>query len=173
MKDFRLLYADEIDCRVAQINEKGCSLLLYKNARVDMAILDETVGKLNWCCDYKVVKDNMYCGIGIKDEKTGEWVYKWDCGVESFSEAEKGEASDAFKRSGFKWGIGRSLYTAPFIYIPASLVNIINKNGKYSTYDKFKVEKIMYDEKGIINAISIINNIGKRVFAYNNKKGGE
>lgn len=31
----RSLHADEIECRVGSIGEKGISLLLYKNARVD------------------------------------------------------------------------------------------------------------------------------------------
>ena len=113
----RPLRADEIEARVGQVYEKGVSLLLYKNARVDMAILDETYGEFGWQCDYKEIKGNMYCGIAVENIQTGEWVWKWDCGTESNTEKEKGEASDSFKRAGFRWGIGRELYTAPFIWL--------------------------------------------------------
>ena len=113
----RALRADEIEVRVGQVYDGKVSMLLYKNARVDMAILDETFGEFGWQCDYKEVKGNMYCGIAVLNEASGEWVWKWDCGTESNTEKEKGEASDAFKRAGFRWGIGRELYTAPKIYL--------------------------------------------------------
>lgn len=110
----RPLRADEIEVRIGQVYEKGVSMLLYKNARTDMAILDEVYGANMWQCDYKEVKGNLYCGIAVWDS---DWVWKWDCGTESNTEKEKGEASDAFKRAGFRWGIGRELYTAPFIWL--------------------------------------------------------
>lgn len=114
---FRNIQKNEIDIRVGTVTTKGYSLLLYKNARVDMAMLDEAVGETNWQRDHKEVKGNLYCGIGIWDAEKSQWIWKWDCGVESFSDKEKGEASDSFKRAGFNWGIGRELYTAPFIWI--------------------------------------------------------
>lgn len=120
----RPLRADEIEVRIGQIYERGVSMLLYKNARTDMAILDETYGATGWQCDYKEVKGNLYCGIGIENPITGEWVWKWDCGTESNTEKEKGEASDAFKRAGFRWGIGRELYTAPFIWLSVATVKV-------------------------------------------------
>ena len=113
---FRDLKANEIDCRVSQINEKGLTLLLYKDARVDMDILDETVGAKNWQRTH--TRDNANCIIEIWDEDKKQWICKEDTGTESFTEKEKGLASDSFKRAGFNWGIGRELYTAPFIYIP-------------------------------------------------------
>ena len=115
--EFRNIKPEEIELRVGTVTEKGYTLLLYKNARVDMAMLDETVGSSNWMRDHKEVKGNLYCGIGIWDEVKQQWIWKWDCGAESFSDKEKGEASDSFKRAGFNWGIGRELYTAPFIWI--------------------------------------------------------
>ena len=124
----RPLRSDEIEVRIGQIYERGVSMLLYKNARTDMAILDEASGAMGWQCDYKEVKGNLYCGIGIENPMTGEWVWKWDCGTESNTEKEKGEASDAFKRAGFRWGIGRELYTAPFIWLEVATVQ--NPNGK-------------------------------------------
>lgn len=169
--DFRPLRADEIECRVNTISEKGCTLLLYKNARCDMNILDETVGSMNWERDHKELKGNMYAGIGIWDEEKTAWVWKWDCGTQSYTEAEKGEASDSFKRAGFNWGIGRELYTAPFIFIPAESVRLVktertDKYGKpvYTTFDTFFVERIQTID-GRITGLSIKNGkTGKRVF---------
>lgn len=168
---FRLLNADEIDVRVATINQKGASLLLYKDARCDMNILDETVGAFNWKREH--TRDNANCIVSLWDKEKQEWISKEDTGTESFTEKEKGLASDSFKRACFNWGIGRELYTAPFIYISADKMNIFEKNGKYATYDKFSVEKIAYDDKKQITGIAIKNQKGERVFVYNNTKKGD
>lgn len=165
---FRLLNADEIDVRVATINEKGATLLLYKDARCDMNILDETVGAYNWKREH--TRDNANCIVSLWDKEKGEWVSKEDTGTESFTEKEKGLASDSFKRACFNWGIGRELYTAPFIHIQGSKMKMFEKNGKWATYDKFFVEKIAYDEKRQITGIAIKNQDGVRVFVYNNTK---
>ena len=163
---FRDLKAEEIDVRISTVSEKGLSLLLYKDARVDQDILDETVGPMNWGRDHKELKGNIYCGISIWDENKKVWVTKWDCGKESFSDAEKGEASDSFKRAGFNWGIGRELYTSPFIWVKAEDCNLFDKNGKKSCNDKFIVEKIKIVNKKIVG-LSIRNEKnGKRVFTY-------
>lgn len=170
---FRNLKANEIDCRVSQINEKGLTLLLYKDARVDMDILDETVGPKNWQRTH--TRDNANCIIEIWDENKNQWVRKEDTGTESFTEKEKGLASDSFKRAGFNWGIGRELYTAPFIYIPVkakdgeSNFEVIEKNGKITTFTKFHVEAIQITEKEI-TGLAIRNDKGKRVFVW--KKAG-
>ena len=170
---FRLLKANEIEARVATVSEKGCTLLLYKDARCDMNILDETVGPMNWMRSH--TRDNANCIVSIWDENKKQWISKEDTGTESFTEKEKGLASDSFKRACFNWGIGRELYTAPFIWISADKVNLSQKNGKYTTYDKFLVEAIRYDEKRQISALSIKNQLGKRVYIYNpkEKKGNE
>lgn len=168
--EFRLLKADEISCRVNQINEKGLTLLLYKNARVDMDILDETVGCLNWQREHKELKGNIYCGVSIFDKDLDHWATKWDCGAESNTEAEKGESSDSFKRACVNWGIGRELYTAPFIYIKAEDTEIVTKKEKYTTYDKFMVEAIKYNDKREITHLSIKNSKGKRVFVLKPKE---
>lgn len=168
---FRLLHSDEIEVRVATVNEKGCSLLLYKDARCDMNILDETVGVMNWERTHS--RDNANCTVSIWDKNKEQWISKEDTGTESFTEKEKGLASDSFKRACFNWGIGRELYTAPFIWIPADKVNLSQKNGKYTTYDKFIVEAIRYDDKKQISALSIKNQSGKRVFVFNNQKGAQ
>ena len=168
MRNFRLLKADEIECRISTISEKGLSLLLYKTARTDYALLDETVGIYNWQNDYKVIDGKMYCGIGIRcaggmkiDPNAiynyPEWVWKWNCGVESNTEAEKGQASDAMKRAGFCWGIGTELYSAPFIWIPADKCEIRKgQNGKFVCYDRFYVREINYTEDEVINSLTIV-----------------
>ena len=168
---FRLLREDEIDVRIATINQKGASLLLYKDARCDMNILDETVGPFNWKRSH--TRENANCVVSLWDENKKELVSKEDTGTESFTEKEKGLASDSFKRACFNWGIGRELYTAPFIYVSADKINIYEKNGKYATYDKFYVEKIAYDDNRQITGIAIKNQKGERVFVYNNTKKGE
>lgn len=159
--NFRDLRADEIDVRVASINEKGASLLLYKDARCDMNILDETVGPMNWQRIH--TRDNANCIVSIYDEAKQEWVKKEDTGTESFTEKEKGLASDSFKRACFNWGIGRELYTAPFIWVSADKIKTHTKNGKTAVSDSFYVEKIKIVNKKI-TAISIKNNRGERVF---------
>ena len=162
---FRELTENEIECRVGTINEKYLTLLLYKDARCDMNILDETVGAMNW--ERMHERDNANCIVSIYDEDKKDWVSKEDTGTESFSEAEKGLASDSFKRACTNWGIGRELYTAPFIYIPADKVKIYkNVKGNFATNDKFKVEKIKYNDKKEIIALSIKNNRNERVFVY-------
>ena len=154
MCKFRDLRADEIECRIGQINKqgKGLSLLLYKDARCDMAILDETVGALNWQREHYEVKGNMYCKVSIWDAEKNTWVWKSDCGTESNTEAQKGEASDSFKRACVNWGIGRELYTSPFIWVPANLCRL--ENGK--CFDKFEVRDMVVKDK-VITGLSIIN----------------
>ena len=172
---FRPLTESEIEVKVKQVTERGLVALLYKTARTDMDLLDECVGAENWVNDYREIKDNLYCGIGIKNGD--EWVWKWDCGIESREDGEgtekKGEASDAFKRAGFRVGIGRALYSSPFIWIPADKANIgTNRNGKPSCNDKFKVERIAYseDEKRIVG-LAIINATKKeRCFVWQEQK---
>ena len=154
---FRDLTADEIEVRVQSVKEKGVVLLLYKNARCDMNILDETVGAENWQRDHYECKGNLFCRVGIKCND--EWIWKSDCGTESNTDAEKGEASDSFKRACFNWGIGRELYTAPFIFVPSYKCNIAS-NGK--CYDKFIVEKVVIKDKKIV-AISIVNSSFKSI----------
>ena len=172
--EFRKLYADEIDCRIATINEKGLTLLLYKDARVDQRILDEVVGCENWQRSHEVINGNLFCNVGIYIANRKEWVWKQDVGTESYTEKEKGQASDAFKRACFNWGIGRELYSAPFIWISASDANITEKNGKYACYDKFIVDSITYNEKGDISTLAIVNTkTGKQVYYYNNTKADD
>lgn len=176
----RKLTKDEIEVKVKAVSEKGATLLLYKTARVDMAILDETYGAMNWQSDYKVVKDNLYCGIGVRNKDTENWVWKWDCGIESREDDEgnqkKGEASDAFKRAGFKWGIGTELYTSPFIFATVETEQDgVDKRNKpvyrlKNKFQKFFVSELNYDkESGDISELEIIDDKG--VLVYSNIKG--
>lgn len=161
---FRDLKSNEIDVRIAQITENGLSLLLYKDARVDQDILDETVGAMNW--QRKHTRDNANCIVEIWDKEKQQWISKEDTGTESFTEKEKGLASDSFKRACFNWGIGRELYTAPFIWISKDKCNIAkNSQGKLTCKDRFSVEAIEITNK-VITGLAIMNNTTKqRVFS--------
>lgn len=144
MVEFRRLRADEIECRIASCTAKGVSLLLYKDARCDQNILDETVGSMNWQRHHS--RDNANCTVSLWDAEKGQWIEKEDTGTESYTEKEKGLASDSFKRACFNWGIGRELYTAPFIWFPAdSLKTLAQDNGKWTCRDRFTVTAIEYD----------------------------
>lgn len=159
---FRTLRPDEVECRVATINDKGLSLLLYKDARVDQNVLDETVGIMNWKREHQLIGDRLYCTVSIWDAEKEQWIPKQDVGTESYSEKEKGQASDSFKRACFNLGIGRELYTAPFIWVKASDCKISEKAGKKVCYDKFRVTK-MEVEDGSICALEIWNDSQNRM----------
>ena len=172
---FRLLKADEIEVKVKQIKQNGSVFLLYKTARTDMALLDETVGPMSWQSDYRVINDNLYAGIGIHSAELG-WIWKWDCGVESREDGDgnekKGEASDAFKRAGFKWGIGRELYTAPFIWISSGVVPTVQMGNNWklkNTFAKYSVSKIGYNEKREITMLEIVDDKGRTVYTHGSK----
>ena len=201
---FRKLEPSEIECRVSTIKANGLSLLLYKDSRTDMNMLDEIVGAEYWQRDHKEVKGNVYCGVSIRCEvepalinkielnveegksqmyedeiiipAVYEWITKWDAGAESYTEKVKGEASDSFKRACFNWGIGRELYTSPFIWItPKDDKEFIctnpkeqdAKKRKYKIYTKFQVFDIEYKEDAI-SYLSIMDDTGK--IRYTNGK---
>lgn len=163
MNNFRLLRADEIEVRFGKfINDDkgkaiGYTLLLYKDARVDQNLLDETVGQMNWKKSYS--RDNANCTVSIWDENKKQWIDKEDTGTESNTEAEKGLASDSFKRACFCWGIGRELYTAPKI-------TIWEEPKRNKTYE---VAEIGYDDKGNINHLLIVDGKGNEVYAMGKK----
>lgn len=163
--EIRLLRADEIECRVGTINEKGLSLLLFKDARVDQKILDETFTPFGWRRSHQVIEGNLYCTVDIWDEEKQQWVSKQDVGTESYTEKEKGQASDSFKRACFNWGIGRELYTAPFIWIPSDRVVIQQKSGKFVTQDKFTLTEIQYSGNREICQLRIANSRHTEVFS--------
>ena len=132
-----------------------------------MDVLDETVGSLNW--QRKHSRENANCIVSIYDEDKKIWVEKEDTGTESFTEKEKGLASDSFKRACFNWGIGRELYTLPFIWISDSKYIKKNKEGKLSLTDKFSVKEITVVDK-VITELEIIDSKGTVVFSTKPKK---
>lgn len=161
---FRPLRADEIECRIGMEKDNGVSILLYKDARCDMNILDESVGAENWKKDYQLIDGQLFCTVYIWDKEKSEWIGKQDVGTENRTEAEKSRASDAQKRACSAWGLGRELYTAPFVWIKSEHYKT-GYNGKCS--DHFKVAKIKYDENKNIVALAIINESNNKiVFVY-------
>lgn len=166
MIKFRPLRSDEIECRIATVKSTGISLLLYKDARCDMIILDEEIGPENWQRTHS--RDNANCTVSIWDAEKEMWIPKEDTGTESFTEKEKGLASDSFKRACVNWGIGRELYTAPFIWVPSSecIIKERQSNGKttgYTCFDKFYVSNIGYDDKRCIDKLQIKNSKSHKV----------
>ena len=163
MKEIRTLKASEIECRAQMVKVNGCSLLLYKDARVDMKILDEVFGNENWQRSHEVINGNLFCNIEIWDDTKKCWVKKQDVGTESNTEKEKGQASDSFKRAGFNVGIGRELYTAPFIWVSLSASETWQKGDKYylGAGVSFSVKEIGYDEDRNINKLVIVDSNGK------------
>jgi hypothetical protein len=176
MAEIRLLRADEIETRVQSIIKTskgvGAILLLYKDARVDMKILDEAYGVNNWQRTHEVINGNLFCNIDIWDPEKKAWVRKQDVGVESNAEKEKGQASDAFKRAGFNVGIGRELYTAPLIWINlADDEYTSEKSGNREVYKlkanvKFTVADIKYDEERVINYVAITDKGGNLRYKF-------
>ena len=156
MEEIRLLSKEDIDVRVAQTNiynNNGqqvvkVNLLLYKNARVDMKILDELFTPFGWKRTHRLIGDRLYCQVEVWDAEKKEWICKEDVGVESNTEAEKGQASDSFKRACVNWGIGRELYTAPRISIELNDKEYTrDQQGKIRIWASFSVKSIDYDTK--------------------------
>lgn len=159
MANFRKLNANEIECRVAtvkapkvegnKVSGGGCSILLYKDARVDMRLLDEVFGMMGWKREHQTIEGRLYCTISVYDKESGQWVSKQDVGVESYTEKEKGQASDSFKRAGFNWGIGRELYTAPFIWVVPKENEWRKTNTGYAPNINLHVDEITYKDDSI------------------------
>lgn len=173
-KEIRLLRAEEIEVRVGAIYDKGITLLLYKDARVDMNILDEVFGYDGWTREHIMFGDSMFCEVKVRSRETGEWISKMDIGSPSFAEPLKGAASDSFKRACVNIGIGRELYTAPFIWLARDKVNIKQEKGKEMVKDSFSVQSIEYnEEKRSITGLVIVNQKGDAVFNHMSRKREE
>jgi hypothetical protein len=174
--NIRLLKPNEIECRVQSVkktkNSIGCILLLYKDARCDMKILDEVFTPLGWEREHQLINGNLFCTVKVWDEKKEIWISKQDVGTESNTEKEKGQASDSFKRACFNLGIGRELYTAPFIWIDLKEGEHTEYNGKYqvSSFVKFEVKSIGYNEEREINALEIADNKGNVRYSLKSNK---
>ena len=168
----RLLRADEIECRIGAINENGLSLLLYIDSRVAMNLMDEAFGLL-WKRKHIIKNGNVFCRISVFDEKTEKWISREDVGVSGFSEKEKSAVSDSFKRSAVSFGCAKELYTSPFIWLSKDLCSIQKKDDRYYTRDRFSVSEISYGEDRRIIGLTIVNDKGKEVFRYSDKKKSE
>lgn len=166
---FRNLKACEIDIMPKIVKQNGCMVLLYKDARCDQNILDKTVGPMSWKRTHQLINNNLFCTVEVYDSEKKEWVGKQDVGVESFTEKVKGQASDSFKRACYNWGIGRELYTAPFIWIQLRPEELKQYKGKYvlDKKVKFNVKEIKTVD-GKIENLTIADQTGKIRF----KTGG-
>jgi len=123
------LNINEIDFRVQSINKgKYVTILAYKDARADMNRLDKVVGAIGWKREH--LNNNHNCIVSLFDSENKQWVSKEDVGTESFTEKEKGLASDSFKRACFNWGIGRELYDYPLIQFKLNDNEVDEYNGK-------------------------------------------
>lgn len=173
---FPLLKADQIECKVKQATSRGAALLLYKTARTDYDVLDQTVGPYNWQASYQEIKGNLYCTIAIRDPESDQWISKSNCGIESRDDGEgnekKGEASDAMKRAGVTWGIGRELYTSPFIIADVPVdPDGANRYKLKDKYERFDVAAIEYDDQRRISALTITGKFGRVVYTYPERAG--
>ena len=169
--NFRTLTADEIELRVGMASAKGFSLLLYKDSRCDMQLLDETVGSMNWKREHS--RDNANCIVSLWDNDKKEWVPKEDTGTESQTEREKGLASDSFKRACVNWGIGRELYTAPFVWISGHVEPDQKARSGYKANQRYvsglKVSAIEYSKKRTITKLVIEDADGNIAYSYGTK----
>lgn len=162
--NFRKLNASDVEVRIGNQKKNdagkviGYSLLLYKNCRIDMAVLDEAVGPMNWQRKHTEIAGNIYCSVGIRTEN-GEWIWKEDCGFCASPNGEmanKGTASDSFKRACFNHGIGRELYTTPFIWVNSS-----------DTTARYEVSEMEVSDDRVITKLVIVNSKDKsEVFSF-------
>ena len=172
-----LLEAKDVECRIQQITGNdakgyGAILLLYKDARVDMKILDSVYGAMNWQRKHTVINGQLFCSVLIWDESKKRWIEKQDVGTESATEAEKGRASDSFKRACFNVGIGRELYNAPFIYIKLDAGEVRkNSKGKPTTYTRFEVTEMEYNrEKECFTKLIVCDEKGRQRYSLGGSK---
>ena len=158
---FRKLKPSEIEVRIGSTTKKTFSLLLYKDARVDMALLDEVVGVGNWQREHKILGNDIYCRVGIWDNDKSCWVWKEDAGSSGSIEVEKSKASDSFKRACVNLGIGRELYTSPEIKIWKN-----DENDDSYKYNHYVVKDIDYKDNEISKLIICEEKSGEVVFSF-------
>lgn len=176
LTNIRNLKASEIECRPQIIKDNGCSLVLYKDARADMKILDETFGISGWKRRHEEINNSLYCTVSIWDQNKKEWIDKQDVGAESKGNdfKEKSLASDAFKRACVNIGIGRELYTSPFIWINLRRDEIkVEDNKRYLDYGvQFKVQTISYSLDREITKLIIIDKDGVVRYSFDQESKG-
>lgn len=144
-----------------------------KEARVDMRLLDEFFGPTNWKRSHELINGNLFCTVSIWDNEKKEWVSKQDVGTESNTEKEKGQASDAFKRACFNWGIVICCYLVPvpaFAMLWASYCVFCEfKSVREKSWEKAELRKA---EKTMSVIIENKDDIAKMVaeILFNNKE---
>ena len=170
----------DVDFRVQSINKgKYATILAYKDARVDMNRLDEVVGAGLWKREH--FDNNTRCRVSIYNEDIKEWVSKEDIGTASATEAEKGLASDSFKRACFNWGIGRELYDYPRISIKLNTDEVIDAGKDKWGNQKWKASpfglkirdwrwKVDVNKEGEITYLGAIDNNNKLRFKHGESK---
>lgn len=173
VKDIPLLSVRDVELRVQSVTQNDfgayAQLLIYKNARADMRILDQLYGNKNWKRSHIEINGNLFCVVSVWDDEKQQWVSKEDVGTESNTEAAKGQASDAFKRACVNWGIGRELYSAPSIRIKLNEKEISHgSNGKPRTFTKFHIKEMEYDnDKGCYTALTVYDDKGEKRYDLN------
>lgn len=153
--NFRTLRADEIEVRPSHTKDGLVFLLLYIKSQAVIALLNETVGNLNWQSKFYEARGQLIGEIGIFDKEKGVWVWKSDTGSESNIEAEKGLISDVYKRVMSRWGV-QELYSSPRISVP---------DDGYGC-SGYKISEILYSEHREITHLVIVNRFGKEVFRW-------
>lgn len=130
---------ERVDFRIQSISKAGwATILAYKDARVDMDVLDNVLGPGFWQRKHEIIGDELYCSVGIYNQELQQWCWVQDVGTESNTEKEKGRASDSFKRACFNLGIGRELYSYPLILVQL-------KPGEFEEDAKTHKMKATYD----------------------------
>jgi len=158
----------DIEFRVQNINKGGyCTILAYKDARVDMNRLDDVCTPLNWKREH--LNNNANCIVSIWDESKKQWISKEDTGTESFTEKAKGLASDSFKRACFNWGIGRELYDYPVISVKLKADEFEVKDGRAKATWNLKLKEWIWFSQFTENTLSYLackDQDGKKRFSF-------
>lgn len=173
----RTLRPEEIELKSQSVKQNGAVFALYKDSRVDMNILDEAFGTLGWKNTHEVIDGKTFCTISIWDPEKKEWVTKSNVGsLDSNNGAGtsvkvKGEISDSFKRAATVVGIGRELYTAPFVWIGSDKIEIkANNKGGFFCNTPIRVSEIEYDENRRICLLKIVKERdGQLVYSFRRK----
>lgn len=172
---FPALDAEDIEVKLNPgTQETGFEVVLYKSGTIDAIMLDRVFGPMGWKKSNETIlrpdnTEKLTCTISVWNDKSGEWISKDGVGTNTDWEAEKGQETDAMKRAGFQWGIGRELkYHMPKLFFPYDGCKSCFEYGEdaqnrplFITRDKFIVEQVIYDDEESVSrriaAISIRN----------------
>lgn len=135
-------HPDKVEWRVGQTNSDDtvCMPLAYITARHVMNRLDNVVGPEHWKDDIEPLGDAYLCRLSIKHD--GEWITKVDVAEGTNIESVKGGASDAFKRSAVKFGIGRYLYGLGDDWVDLKPIDKMNNDAVYVGYSDTRGTKL-------------------------------